>query len=193
MSSSRPHRAVWNAAPMASLGLAVALGAGAADSPFKLQSSAIAPNSTLSSDQVYDGFGCNGKNISPELKWSGAPKEAKGFAVTMYDPDAPTGSGWWHWLVYNIPASVSELPSGAGDPGGKLPAAAVQGRTSFGSAGYGGACPPAGDKPHRYIITVYALKADKLDVPAGSSAALVGSAIDAHKLASASLTARYGR
>jgi Raf kinase inhibitor-like YbhB/YbcL family protein len=193
MSNSRAQREVPYAARMASLAFAVALGAGAADSPFKLQSSAIAPNSTLSNDQVYNGFGCNGKNISPELKWSGAPKETKGFAVTMYDPDAPTGSGWWHWLVYNIPASVSELPSGAGDPGGKLPAAAVQGRTSFGTASYGGACPPAGDKPHRYIITVYALKADKLDVPAGSSAAVVGAAIDVHKLASASLTARYGR
>src|SRR5208282_847939 len=98
---------------------------------FTLSSPTIKPNSTLSQDQVFNGFGCTGKNISPALKWSGAPKDTKSFAVTVYDPDAPTGSGWWHWVVYNIPASATELPTGAGDPGGKLPAAVVQGRTNF--------------------------------------------------------------
>ncbi len=170
-----------------------ALSAAAQDDAFKLQSAVVAPNSTLASDQVLNGFGCSGKNISPPLTWSGAPAGTKSFALTVYDPDAPTGSGWWHWVVYDIPASVAELPQGAGNPGGKLPAGAIQGRTDFGASGYGGACPPAGDKPHRYIFTVYALKTEKLDVPAGSSAAMVGFMINANKLASASITARYGR
>jgi Raf kinase inhibitor-like YbhB/YbcL family protein len=103
--------------------------------------------------------------------------------------------GWWHWVVYNIPATVTELPEGAGAADGKgaLPAGAVQGRTDFGSAGFGGACPPPGDKPHRYIFTVHALKADKIDVPADSSAALVGFMVNANRLAKASFEAKYGR
>jgi Raf kinase inhibitor-like YbhB/YbcL family protein len=164
----------------------------AADGAFELHSAVVTPDSTLSNDQVYDGFGCSGKNISPPLTWSGAPSTTRSFAVTVFDPDAP-GSGWWHWVVYDIPASVTELPQGAGDPGGKTPAGAVQGRSDFGTAGYGGPCPPAGNKPHRYIFTVYALKVAKLDVPAATGAARVGSIINANKLASASFTARYGR
>jgi Raf kinase inhibitor-like YbhB/YbcL family protein len=166
--------------------------AGAADGPFELHSGLVTADSTLSNDQVYNGFGCSGKNISPPLAWSGAPSTTQSFAVTVFDPDAP-GSGWWHWVVYDIPASVTELPQGAGDPGGKMPASAVQGRTDFGTAGYGGPCPPAGTKPHRYLFTVYALKVAKLDVPAGTSAGRVGSVINSNKLASASFTARYGR
>jgi Raf kinase inhibitor-like YbhB/YbcL family protein len=124
---------------------------------FKLSSPTIKPHSTLSMDQVFNGFGCTGKNISPALKWSGAPKGTKSFAVTLYDPDAPTGSGWWHWVVYNIPADVTELPEGAGTAGGaKLPKGAMQGRTDYGTHAFGGACPPPGDKPHRYIFTVSA-------------------------------------
>lgn len=146
----------------------------------------------LSNNQVYNGLGCSGRNISPPLAWSGAPRTIQSYAVTVFDPDAP-GSGWWHWVVYDIPVSVTELPQGAGDPGGKMPAGAIQARTDFGTAGYGGPCPPAGNKPHRYLFTVYALKVAKLDVPAGTSAARVSSAINANKLASASFTARYGR
>ncbi|MGO9513630.1 MAG: YbhB/YbcL family Raf kinase inhibitor-like protein [Steroidobacteraceae bacterium] len=181
------------AAGTASIALIAALGAVAADGSFKLQSPVVAPNSTLGNDQVFNGFGCSGKNISPPLKWSGAPSATKSFALTVYDPDAPTGSGWWHWVVFDIPASVTELAQGAGNAGGKLPADAVQGRTDFGSSGYGGPCPPKGNKPHRYIFTVYALKTDKLNVPADASAAMVGFTIGANKLASASLTAFYGR
>jgi Raf kinase inhibitor-like YbhB/YbcL family protein len=190
---TRPHGAARKAAGTASIALIAALGAVAADGSFKLQSPVVAPNSTLSNDQVFNGFGCSGKNISPPLKWSGAPSATKSFALTVYDPDAPTGSGWWHWVVFDIPASVTELAQGAGNAGGKLPADAVQSRTDFGSSGYGGPCPPKGNKPHRYIFTVYALKTDKLNVPADASAAMVGFAIGANKLTSASLTAFYGR
>jgi Raf kinase inhibitor-like YbhB/YbcL family protein len=170
-----------------------AVSANAAD--FSLTSPTIKPGSTLSQDQVFNGFGCSGKNISPALKWSGAPKDTKSFAVTLYDPDAPTGSGWWHWVVYNIPASATELPQGAGDASGaQLPKGATQGKTDFpGPAAFGGACPPPGDKPHRYIFTVYALKTDKLDVPADGTAALIGYNLNANKLARASFTAKFGR
>jgi Raf kinase inhibitor-like YbhB/YbcL family protein len=161
---------------------------------FKLMSPTIKPGSTLSDAQVFNGFGCTGKNVSPGLKWSGAPAGTKSYALTVYDPDAPTGSGWWHWVVYNIPASAGELAEGAGTADGKgLPSGSAQGNTDFGAPGFGGACPPAGDKPHRYIFTVYALKADKLDIPAGGTAALVGFMINANKLGSATFTAKYGR
>jgi hypothetical protein len=178
---------------IAALALTIAAGAAAADGAFRLRSPTVAPNSMLSNDQVYSGFGCSGKNISPALSWSGAPSATKSFAVTIYDPDAPTGSGWWHWVVYNIPATVTALPAGAGNAGGQLPAGALQGHTDFGTPGFGGACPPAGDKPHRYIFSVYALKTDRIDVPDEASAAMVGYMIHANSLAKASLTAHYGR
>ena len=173
--------------------LATALGgAGAAD--FKLTSPSIKPGSTLSDAQVFNGFGCTGKNVSPALKWSGAPAGTKSYALTVYDPDAPTGSGWWHWVVYNIPASATELPEGAGTADGKgLPAGSAQGKTDFGAPGFGGACPPKGDKPHRYIFTVYALKTDKLDIPPDGTAALVGFMIHANQLGKATFSAKYGR
>ncbi len=161
---------------------------------FKLASPTVKPGSTLTEAQVFNGFGCTGKNVSPALEWSGAPAGTKSFAVTVYDPDAPTGSGWWHWVVYNLPASATGLPEGAGNADGKaLPAGAVQGRTDFGAAGFGGACPPVGDKPHRYIFTVFALKTDKLELPADATAALVGYMLNANKLGTASFTAKYGR
>ncbi len=175
--------------------LSILVGAGAAHAAgFTLSSPTIKPGSMLTEAQVFKGFGCEGKNTSPALKWSGAPSGTKSYAVTVYDPDAPTGSGWWHWVVYNIPASATELPEGAGGTDGKgLPAGAAQGRTDFGSAGFGGACPPQGDKPHRYVFTVHALKTDKIEVPADASAALVGFMLNANRLAKASFEARYGR
>ena len=161
---------------------------------FVLSSPTIKPGSMLTEAQVFKGFGCEGKNTSPALKWSGAPQGTKSYAVTVYDPDAPTGSGWWHWVVFNIPANVTELPEGAGSADGKgLPPGAVQGRTDFGSAAFGGACPPAGDKPHRYIFTVHALKTDKIEVPPDASAALVGFMLNANRLGKASFEAKYGR
>lgn len=177
--------------------LATLLGVAAAASQaagFTLSSPTIKPGSMLTEAQVFKGFGCEGKNISPALVWSGAPKETKSYAVTVYDPDAPTGSGWWHWVVYNIPATTTKLPEGAGAAEGKgLPAGAVQGRTDFGGAGFGGACPPAGDKPHRYIFTVHALKTERIEAPADASAALVGFMLNANRIAKASFEARYGR
>ena len=139
------------------------------------------------------GFGCAGGNKSPHLRWSGAPAEAKSFAVTCYDPDAPTGSGFWHWLVVNIPANVSELSEGAGSAGGKLPAGALQTRTDFGRAGYGGPCPPEGDHPHRYLFTVFAVNADKLNVNADTSAAVVGFNLHFNTLARAEIMGLFKR
>ncbi len=164
-----------------------------ADGAFRLESPGLTPGAKIPNAQVFDGFGCSGGNMSPALRWSGAPAGTKSFAVTMYDPDAPTGSGWWHWVVFNIPAAVNELPEKAGNANGKLPGGAVQGRTDFGAAGYGGPCPPAGDKPHRYIFTVFALKTEKLDVAGDASPAMIGFMINANVLAKASFTALYGR
>lgn len=164
---------------------------------FDLSSTDIAPGATLSANQVFKGFGCEGNNISPQLSWHNAPAGTKSFAITVYDPDAPTGSGWWHWVVWNIPADVSELRSGIGNhhshPAFRLPEGAIEGRTDFGSPGFGGACPPPGDAPHRYIFTVHALKLDKLDLPENPTAALVGFMLNANRLDKASLTAHYGR
>ena len=159
-----------------------------------LKSPTIKSGAALPEEQVFNGFGCAGKNQSPALKWTAGPKGTKSYAITMYDPDAPTGSGWWHWVVYNIPANVTELVANAGDSTGKLlPPNAIQGRTDFGSHEFGGACPPSGDKPHRYIFTVQALKIEKIDVPADSLAALVGFMVNANSLGKASFTAKYGR
>jgi Raf kinase inhibitor-like YbhB/YbcL family protein len=148
----------------------------------------------LTETEVYNGFGCSGKNISPALEWTGAPESTRSFAVTLYDPDAPTGSGWWHWVVFNIPAGVTGLKSDAGKPGKGLgPKGSVQSVTDFGSKGFGGACPPEGSKPHTYIFTVHALDVDQLDLGADTSPALVGFMLNQHVLAKASLIAYYNR
>ena len=125
-------------------------------------------------------------DTSPHLSWSGAPEGTKSYAVTCYDPDAPTGSGFWHWTVANIPADVSEIPTG-----GPVPAGAVEGRTDFGSPGFGGAAPPPGHGPHRYIFTVFAVDTNKLDVTADNSGAVFGFNLHFHTLARAQITAIY--
>lgn len=160
-----------------------------------------AGNFTLKSDDVggqftikqeYNGFGCVGENISPSLAWSDAPKGTKSFAITVYDPDAPTGSGWWHWIVYNIPATTSSIASNASAKA-TLPKGAVESVTSYGVAGFGGACPPKGDKAHRYIITLYALNVEKLELPKNATAPLVGFNLNAHAIQKSSIIAYYGR
>src|SRR5580692_11250321 len=168
----------------------------AAAQTMTLTSPDIAPGAKIADEQVFSGFGCTGGNISPAISWSGAPKDAKSFALSIYDPDAPTGSGFWHWVVFNIPAGTTSLPKGAGDVKKKLmPKGAIQSRTDFGADGYGGPCPPPGDKPHRYQITVFAVDVDKLPDAKdhNASAALVGFDLHFHTLAKATLTGLYGR
>lgn len=140
------------------------------------------------------GFGCGGGNKSPHLKWDGAPAGTKSFAVTCFDPDAPTGSGFWHWVVVNIPASVTELALGAGNPAsGTLPAGALEVRTDFGKPGYGGPCSPPNDHPHRYLFTVHAVSAESLPVTAKTSAAVVGFNLHFQTLEKATLMGLFKR
>ena len=159
---------------------------------FRVTAPDLESKGRITAAHVYKGMGCNGENISPALNWTGAPAGTKSFAVTAYDPDAPTGSGWWHWVMYNIPASATGLAAGAGN-GRNAPSGSTEGLTDFGSKGYGGPCPPAGDKPHHYHFTVFALKVDKLDVPGNAMPAMVGFNLYANKLATARLTGLYAR
>lgn len=161
---------------------------------FRLQSTDIKHNKLISNKFVLKGFGCNGENISPEISWVNAPVNTKSFAVTAYDPDAPTDSGWWHWVVFNLPATASSLPQGAGNSGtGSLPKGAVQSRTDFGTSGWGGPCPPQGDKPHRFKFTVYALKTEKIDLDENASAAMVSYMLNVNSLSKASIVAKSHR
>ena len=160
---------------------------------FHLTSSDIKADGTVPMTHVFSGNGCTGQNLSPALEWHNPPPGTRSFAVTCYDPDAPTGSGWWHWMVFDIPAGTNGLPRGAGSAGGGMPAGAIQARNDYGEAAYGGPCPPPGDKPHRYIFTVYALKPGRLEVPHNASCAMVGFMINANKIDEASFTATYAR
>lgn len=163
-------------------------------SGFQLSSPEIKAGGTIPQRFEFNGFGCSGENQSPALQWRGAPEGTQSFAVTVYDPDAPSGSGWWHWLVFNIPADVHALASNAGAEGGaNLPRGARQARIDYGVAAWGGVCPPPGDQPHRYIFTVHALKVATLEVPADATAALAGFMINGNSLGQASFTALYGR
>ncbi len=158
---------------------------------FTVWSNDLVDGGRLPDAQVFDGMGYTGGNLSPHLAWKGEPEGTRGFVVTCYDPDAPTGSGWWHWIVSNIPAVVHELPTGAGSGKGGLPEGAVQSRTDFGFSHFGGAAPPRGEV-HRYIFTVHAVAAADLGVNADASGALVGFMTNAHRLARASLTVTFG-
>lgn len=175
---------------MTALLLALTLGLAPAQA-MTLSSADIAPGAKIADTHVFSGFGCSGKNQSPALSWAGAPKETQSFAVLVHDPDAPTGgAGWWHWVVYDLPASTTGLPAGVGD---KLPAGSKQGTTDFGAPGWGGPCPPAGDKPHRYVFTVYALKVAKLELPPNATASLIGFMVNANSIGKAELQGVYGR
>jgi len=159
---------------------------------FTLTSPDFADGATIPNAQVFNGMGLNGGNTSPALAWSGAPAGTQSFALMVHDPDAPTGSGWWHWVVYNLPASTGSLPAGAGNPQKKLlPEGAIQGRTDFGSVGYGGPAPPPGP-PHHYQFRLHALKVAKLNVPADATAAMIGFNVWAQQLGVAQLTGMYG-
>ena len=164
---------------------------------FTVTSSSFKDGDYLAKDHVLSerfGFGCAGGNKSPQLAWSGAPSGTRSFAVTCYDPDAPTGSGFWHWVVVNIPANVTELPLDAGNPmSGQMPAGALMTRTELGITGYLGPCPPEGDHPHRYLFTVFAVSKDKLDVTADTSPAVVGFNLHFSTLAKAEIMGLYKR
>ncbi len=162
------------------------------------------PSLAVASDQLAAGetmpvtcrhsdLGVGGKNLSPHLEWSGFPAETRGFAVTCYDPDAPTGSGFWHWIVIDIPADVTSLPLGAGADDSSLPCGARHGRNDFGTYSYGGAAPPPGDTPHRYVFAVHALDTEKLDVPSEASPAFVGFNLTSHTLARGLVIPVFGR
>lgn len=161
---------------------------------FTVTSPDIADGGTIPMVHVLNVFGCTGGDKSPAISWSGEPAGTKSFAVTIYDPDAPTGSGWWHWTVFNIPADVHSLAENAGAADSTLlPKGAAQGRTDFGFSHFGGPCPPVGDKPHRYQITVFAVKTPKLELDAQSSGALVGFTLHFNTLGTAQITGLYGR
>lgn len=159
---------------------------------FRLSSTELTPGGQLPEAQVLDGFGRHGGNRSPQLQWENAPAGAKSFVVTLFDAAAPTGSGWWHWVVIDLPASTRELAAGASKRAGALPAGSREMRTDFGTPGYGGAAPPAGEA-HAYVFTVHALDVPRLDVPDDATAAMVGYFVHRHTLGSATLTVHYGR
>jgi len=175
---------------------------------FTLYSPDVPSHSFFATEFILNGFGCTGGNVSPELKWKNAPPGTQSFSLQLYDPDAPTGSGFWHWAVYNIPASETGLAQGAGNSLGALPYPSHGGNTDFMDTGatgvngnYGGPCPPVGDRPHRYIFTLFALDVPDLEAAAGipvtGTAGLHGFALNkgigAHLLGTASFTAYYGR
>ena len=192
----------------AALGLSLAsLPAVAQSGTFTLSSPDLA-NGTFADKFILNGFGCKGGNVSPALVWSNVPAGTKSLALQIHDPDAPTGAGFWHWTVYNIPPTTTALPQGAGNSPSTLPVPAWGGATDFldtGATGvngnYGGPCPPVGDKPHRYNFTLYALAVDDVQqaggIPKTGTASLfsfvLNKGLGANMLGKASFTATYGR
>ncbi|RBY90113.1 YbhB/YbcL family Raf kinase inhibitor-like protein [Blastococcus sp. TBT05-19] len=159
---------------------------------FTVTSSDVTDGSVLPMPQVSGVMGAGGEDRSPQLSWSGFPEGTMSFAVTVYDPDAPTASGFWHWAVANIPVTTTELPSGAGDKDApQLPSGALQLRNDGGFAGFVGAAPPAGHGPHRYFVVVHAVDTETLDVDADTTPAVLGFNLFFHTLARATLVATY--
>jgi Raf kinase inhibitor-like YbhB/YbcL family protein len=180
-------------ASLAVIGLMIATHAdtASAQDAFVLTSPDVKEGEALGMKQVFNAMGCTGENLSPKLDWANAPAGTQSFAVTVYDPDAPTGSGWWQWQIYDIPATATGLPEGVGSTG-DVPEGAQQGRNDGGAHAFGGACPPPGTGVHRYVFTVFALKVDKLPVPPEPSAAMIGAMLNMNTLAKATITATYG-
>tara|TARA_R110001592_G_scaffold258236_2_gene522023 strand:+ start:4359 stop:4928 length:570 start_codon:yes stop_codon:yes gene_type:complete len=165
-----------------------------AQAEMRISSKDIKAGELMPKAQEFAGFGCSGDNLSPQLTWKNPPADTKSFAITAYDPDAPTGSGWWHWVLVNIPATVSTLVTGAGNPEKDLlPEGSQSFKTDYGSKSFGGACPPEGDKAHRYQFKVFALNVEKLELPEDGSAALVGYYLNSHAIETATLEALYKR
>jgi len=159
----------------------------------QLTSKDIVHGEFMGKAQEFTGFGCSGGNTSPQLSWSGAPEGTEAYALFAYDPDAPTGSGWWHWQVINISKDTTSLAAGAGDLSHHLmPKDVVNISNDYGFKGFGGACPPEGHGVHRYQFTLYALS-KRLALPKGASAALAGYMVNAHSLASSTIEALYER
>lgn len=156
---------------------------------FTVSSKAVQAGATIGADLYWNNFGCSGKNVMPDLSWSGAPAGTKSFAVTFYDKDAPTGSGFWHWVAYDIPASTTSLSGGVG--GTALPSGAVEGNTDLGKPGFFGPCPPVG-REHRYVYTVHALKVEKLGVDKGASPAFIGFNLWMNRIGQAELNIKAG-
>ncbi|MFE7799485.1 YbhB/YbcL family Raf kinase inhibitor-like protein [Nocardia sp. NPDC057440] len=158
---------------------------------FTVTSEDITPGESLRNDQVSEFFGVGGKDISPQLSWSGFPEETKSFAVTVYDPDAPTAAGFWHWAVANIPATTTSLPAGAGSKGGTLPEDAINLRNDASFPGFVGAAPPAGHGPHRYFVVVHAVDVESLEVSEDATPSFLGFNLFFHTLARATVVATY--
>lgn len=160
---------------------------------FTVESNDVADGQMMSQAQVYNSFGMSGQNISPHLSWHGFPPETRSFAVTCYDPDAPTASGFWHMFLVDVPASVTELPAGAvsGDLSG-LPAGSFCVRNDYGSRDFGGAAPPAGDPPHRYLFAVHAVDSEKLGIDSDVSPAVAGFNLTFHTIARGLIVPVFG-
>jgi Raf kinase inhibitor-like YbhB/YbcL family protein len=182
---------------VSAIALAAAPGASSPGAKAKFVVSSSDPKLVASVPLIYTAkaFGCSGGNLSPELHWAGAPAGTQSFVVTLFDPDErSTPSGWWHWVLYDLPKNTASLPQGAGaEHSSSLPAGALQGRTDLGEDAYHGPCPAKGDPPHRYVFTVYALNVAKLPVPPDSSGGMVTSIVQEHLLGKAVLIAHYGR